>query len=95
MMSARLDEHIERYDLTDSAQSAFKKYHSTETSLLKVQTDMLEATDNGNMSILVVLDLSAAFDTVDHHIIVTRLCQTYGITGTGKALIKVDGIIIN
>ena len=45
---------------------------------------MLEALDNGNTSILVVLDLSAAFDTIDHQIMLNRLSQTYGITG--KAL---------
>ena len=46
-----------KYDLADSTQSAYKKYHSIETSLLKGQTVMLEVLDNGNTSIFVVINL--------------------------------------
>ena len=55
--------------------------HSTETDLVKVQNDILSALDAGSSAILLMLDLSAAFDTIDHDILLSRLCNVYGITG--------------
>ncbi len=57
----------------DIFQSAYRKNHSTETVLLKVQNDILMHLDNSNTVILVLLDLSAAFDTIDHDILLKRL----------------------
>ena len=54
--------------------------HSTETTLIKVQNDILSALDAGSSAILLMLDLSAAFDTIDHDILLLRLCNVYGIT---------------
>ncbi len=53
----------------DIFQSAYRKYHSTETDLLKVQNDILMHLDNSNTVILVLLDVSAAFDTIYHDIL--------------------------
>ena len=55
----------------------YRDSHSTETALIKVQNDILSALD----SILLMLDLSAAFNTIDHDILLSRLCNVYGITG--------------
>lgn len=63
-------------------QSGFKSSHSTETALLRVFNDILQATDCGHSVILVLLDLTAAFDTVDHQILLTRLERCVGIQGT-------------
>ena len=49
---------------------------------MKVQNDLLCAADNGQISILALLDLSAAFDTIDHGIHLDRLQKSFGIGGT-------------
>src|SRR6218665_3700549 len=63
-------------------QSAYRKFHSTETALLKVATDLIEAIDAGDHALLGLLDLSAAFDTVDHDVLVERLARTFGLRST-------------
>lgn len=64
--------------ITEIFQSGFKSAHSTETALLRVLNDILLATDS---VVLVLLDLSAAFDTVDHSILITRLESFVGLKG--------------
>ena len=56
--------------------------HSTESALLKVQNDILLTVDNGSCAILILLDLTAAFDTVDHHILLKRLENEVGFKST-------------
>ena len=63
------------------SQSAYKQFHSTETALLKVHNDINLNIDNGKFNALTLLDLSAAFDTIDHIILITRLSTWYGISG--------------
>uniref|UniRef100_A0A3P9MP71 Reverse transcriptase domain-containing protein n=1 Tax=Oryzias latipes TaxID=8090 RepID=A0A3P9MP71_ORYLA len=63
-------------------QSGFKSLHSTESALLRVFNDILLATDAGDHVVLVLLDLTAAFDTLDHNILISRLQQLVGIRGT-------------
>ena len=57
------------------------KCHSTETALLRVLKDLLQALDSGCVSILSLLDLSAVFDTVDYNILITRLRSNFGCSG--------------
>ncbi len=64
--SSRIDEHVTKNQLQENYQSAYRIFHSTETALIKVQNDVLKFLDHGNVTVLVMLDLSAAFDTIDH-----------------------------
>ena len=67
---------------TPLLQSAYRAGHNTETALLKVQNDILLNMDRNRVTLLVDLDRSAAFDTVDHQVLITRLESSFGITGT-------------
>ena len=82
VVASRLSEHINKHDLHEDMQSAYKKCHSTETALLRVHNDIMVAVDGGNAVVLVLLDLSAAFDTIDHDILLQRLHERIGVTGT-------------
>ena len=66
----------------EEKQSAYRRFHSTETALLKVKMDIIKAIDNQEITCLVLLDLSAAFDTIDHSILLNRLETTFGIKDT-------------
>ena len=66
----------------EQKQSAYRKFHSTETALLKVKTDIIKAMDNQEITCLILLDLLAAFNTVDHTILLNRLKTTFGIKDT-------------
>ena len=63
---------------TEDLQSAYREDHSTETALLKVKTDLLTALDNQEVSCLILLDLSAAFDTVSHKLLLYHLKYCFG-----------------
>ena len=60
-------------------QSAYKQFHSTETALVKVFNDIVLDVDRNRTVILLLLDLSAAFDTVDHTILIERLANRFGL----------------
>ena len=76
--------HCNTNHLTDPLQSAYRVGHSTETALIKVFDDLLTTMDNKMVSILTLLDLSAAFDTVDHQILLTRFDNLFGIQSDAK-----------
>ena len=71
----------------EEKQSAYRRFHTTETALLKVKTDIIKAMDNQEITCLVLLDLSAAFDTIDHTILLNRLETTFGIKDIALKLI--------
>ena len=87
-VAAQLVHYIDENNLSEKLQSAYKKQHSTETALLKVHDDILRAVDNGATVVLLLLDLSAAFDTVDHSLLLDRLKMRFGIKGRVLAWFK-------
>jgi hypothetical protein len=78
---SRLHEYLSSNSLYGKFQSAYREGHSTETALLRVLNDVVLALDRQHDVILVLLDLSAAFDTIDHHILLDRLRSRFGICG--------------
>ena len=83
-IARQLADHKTKHSLYGKYQSAYRVGHSTETALIRVQSDILEAMDSGKCVFLVLLDLSAAFDTVSHDVLLSRLESKNGISG--KAL---------
>jgi hypothetical protein len=77
----RLIMHLNTFSSLSPFQSAYRKFHSVETALLRIQNDLLLAIEKCQITALILLDLSAAFDTIDHDILLTRLTSTFGICG--------------
>ena len=84
----QLPKHLEENDLLEKMQSAYRCGHSTETALLRVQNDILKAVDGQKVVFLVLLDLSAAFDTVNHHILLSFLKTYVGLSGTVLSMLE-------
>ena len=81
VVASRLQSHLSSNSLSSSFQSAYRIFHSTETTFLKIHNDLILAMDRGEVTSLILLDLSAAFDTVDHSILLTRLQNWFGLDG--------------
>ena len=81
IVSSQLVKYLKDNGLLPDLQSAYRAMHSTETAVLKVLSDLLLALDSGNLAMLTLLDLSAAFDSVDHDTLLQRLYKSYGLQG--------------
>ena len=84
----RLLRYLESCNLMPKLQSGFRKGHSTETVLLRLISDVYDAIDAGHVTLLALLDVSAAFDTVDHSILLTRLRISFGVAGRALEWIR-------
>ena len=82
VVASRLRAHMTQFNLFEPMQSAYRPYHSTETALVRVMNDLLMAMDRKQRVALVLLDLSAAFDTVNHSVLLDRLEHRIGLGGT-------------
>ena len=82
LVCKQITSFLEENSLLPRHQSGFRARHSTETAVLKVMSDILAAADDGRVTLLGLLDMSAAFDTVDHDIFLQRLESSFGLTGT-------------
>ena len=88
VISSRILKHIADNELIDKFQSAYRCGHSTDTALLRVYNNIVTMVGKGNGSYLVLLDLSAAFDTIDHNTLFVILEKYVGITGSALQLLK-------
>ena len=73
--SSQVIRYVSDGNLGEMYQSAYKANHSTETALLQVRSNILKSLDADKAVLLVLLDLSAAFDTIDHSILIDRLIR--------------------
>ena len=88
VVANQLNEFISHEGLLNVNQSAYKSSHSTETALLKIQNDIALSVDSGKAVALTLLDLSAAFDTIDHSLLYDCLHDWFGLDGTVLLWIK-------
>ena len=79
IVASQLEMHLDSNRLHSPMQSAYRKFHSAETALMMVHNDIVQNLDDGKSTLLLQLDLSAAFDTVDHSILLKRLKDQFGI----------------
>ena len=105
IVTSQINSHMQNSGISNNLQSAYKCGNSTETALLYIQNDILSAQDRGELTALSLLDLSAAFDTIDHDLLLlSRLTESFGIDGvvlqwvrsylTGRSqLVKVNGVL--
>ena len=87
-VAVQLVQYIDDNNFDEKLQSAYKKLHSTETALLRIHDDILRTVDRGCTVVSLLLDLSAAFDTVDHGLLLPRLNTRFGIKGKVLAWFK-------
>ena len=79
IVATRLQRHLSTNALQDNFQSAYRRLHSTESALLRVHHDIVSALDCRSHVVMIMLDLSAAFDLIDHDILFKRLEHTFGL----------------
>ena len=84
---AQINRHITSHNLIEPHQSTYQPCQSTKTALLKVKSDLISAVGNQEIACLILLALSAAFNTIDTGILLQRLINMFGITGTVKTWI--------
>ncbi len=81
VFSNQLNNYFNSYGYLDNFQSGFRAYHSTKMVFIKIINDNRFNSDSGKISVLVLLDLTVAFDTVDHNILLERLENWVGLSG--------------
>ena len=82
VVAEQLKSHLNQNALANNDQSAYRKFHSTETALLKISNDLHSTMDKKEVAALTLLDLSAAFDTIDHSTLFDTLTNWFNIQGS-------------
>ena len=82
-----LDGFLKSHELMNHSQSAYKCGHSTETAIIDIQNNILRNMEEGRVCVLILLDLSAAFDLVNHNILLEILEVQFGFRQNAKELL--------
>jgi len=85
IIDSRITEHADLNNLFSPVQSAYRKHHPTERALVKIHNDLVTSIDQGHVGALVLLDMSAAFDTVDHHLLLRTLEYRFSVSDSALA----------
>ena len=88
IVNVRLSEFADQHTLLPHVQSAYRPFHSTETAVAAVHNDMIGALDRGEIGALFLLDMSAAFDTVDHSVLLATMERRFAVTDDALAWIS-------
>uniref|UniRef100_A0A8W8MRU8 Reverse transcriptase domain-containing protein n=1 Tax=Magallana gigas TaxID=29159 RepID=A0A8W8MRU8_MAGGI len=88
IVAKQLNNHLTKNGLHDNLQLAYKSGTSTETTILRIKADKEEVLDEGHGILLVLLDLSAAFDTIDHSLLLEKLQKEVGFTEIELSLVQ-------
>jgi len=79
-VAIRLHSYLSSNDLLPSCQSAYCKHYSTEMEMLRVWSDILMVADQRQVTLLALLDMSSAFDCIDHDLLLQRLQIDFGLS---------------
>ena len=82
IVAAQIRSHIDSHDLGNTFESAYKVGHSTETAMLCIINEIQLSLSKGMPTALVLLDLAAAFDTIDHDTLLSCLSARFGFAGS-------------
>lgn len=85
---SQLSAYLDSNSLMPPLQSGFRKFHSTESLMTRLFADIFGAMDSRQVTLLALYDVSAAFDTVDHSILLERLERSFGVTGPALAWLQ-------
>ena len=88
IMKTQISSYLSENNLLCSVQSGFRRYHSTESALLNVTSDVRLNTDLKHISLLLLLDFSKAFDTVNHNLLCSKLKNNFKFSSSAIKLIK-------
>ena len=80
--ASQINDYLSSNNLCSKMQPAYRSCHSIETALLREYNDLFLTVDQGTEAVLILLDYSAAFDTISHKVFLDRLCYTYGVSGS-------------
>ena len=91
IVAGQLLTYLKVNNLLPRFQSGFRSGHSTETLLIRLLPDFHQAIDTGRVTLLALLDVSAAFNTVDFDILIQRLSKSFGVEA--RALLWFDSFL--
>src|ERR1044072_6319671 len=88
IIHSRFSNHLLSFPSFCPFQSAYRKFHSTKTALLRIYNDLLPSINQQKVSALILFHPSAAFDTIDHQILLDQLSLNFGLNGSALSLLK-------